>query len=550
MVLRLVFIAILLFLGACADLDFNNPTDPRNSSHPKDIDYGSFTDPRDGKSYKSIFIGNQTWMAENLNYDAGGYCVSCSIYGRLYNWGEATKVCPDGWHLPTIEEWMGLLSYASWTELKSEKGWETNEQGIDLYGFFALPGGSGSQYDDEDKTGYYGSWWSNSNANGGEAYFVSTYSYNDLVGSINDFYSVRCVKDQFCGSQVFNIETQVCDNNIVYNLCAGKMYNPAYQQCNNNIVETACGNGWYNENTQFCLNNNTYDLCNGKTYDPATQRCGTNHIVETACGNDWYDATNSNFRCTDKILESKCGTAWYILSTHFCHSDTIYPLCNGYEYDPTTQRCGTGSILEVKCGIEWYNPITSFCVGDAPYELCGGQTYDPATQRCGIGSILEVKCGTAWYNPLVYFCLGNTPYELCKGQIYDPATQRCGEDGILESKCGAVWYNPLTHSCIGNNVYERSSSSSAQSSSSNRSSSSSYSSSSYRSSSSSYNPYGHVNCDGYCIWEGTQCDRIATDPLGEWGGVVRDCEEAIWVCRQFSPSKQVYSDSNCKIPKS
>jgi len=116
---------------------------------------GTFTDPRDGKTYKTVKIGNQTWMAENLNYECEGSKfydndpANAEKYGRLYDWATAFKACPSGWHIPSKEEWRTLVDYAggfdiSGKELKARSGWRTNS-GTDAFGFSALPGGTFQQ---------------------------------------------------------------------------------------------------------------------------------------------------------------------------------------------------------------------------------------------------------------------------------------------------------------------------------------------------------------------------------------------------------------------
>ena len=188
---------------------------------------GTFTDSRDGKSYRWVQIGTQTWMGENLNYNASGSkCYnnsadSCAKYGRLYNWETAMNgasssslspsgvqgVCPAGWHLPSHDEWTTLENYVggastAGTKLKSSTGWNSSSgvpAGTDQYGFSALPGGN--YYPDEgfNVGGNNGYWWSAS-ATASTAWYRYMYYYYENVGRLNNsktyLLSVRCVQDE------------------------------------------------------------------------------------------------------------------------------------------------------------------------------------------------------------------------------------------------------------------------------------------------------------------------------------------------------------------
>ena len=170
-------------------------------------------------NFKTKKIGTQTWMAENLNCDAGvNLCYSnnpanCEKYGRLYSRETALTICPKGWHLPSEAEWDVLINYAggdtAGTKLKATSGWNDYEgesgNGTDDYGFSALPGGvcpystGAACYG----VGTQGNWWTATeggalDASHNRAIFRT--SRGDIImGSgalLNSYFaSVRCVQD-------------------------------------------------------------------------------------------------------------------------------------------------------------------------------------------------------------------------------------------------------------------------------------------------------------------------------------------------------------------
>jgi uncharacterized protein (TIGR02145 family) len=184
----------------------------RVGSCPITVSWGSMTDSRDCKEYKTVQINGQVWFAENLNYETGNSaCYSnqasnCATYGRLYDWETAMTACPSGWRLPSKNDWNTLVEasgghYAGRT-LKTVSGWNywegTSGNGMDNYGFSALPGGYGDSDGSFKSVSYEGYWWSADEDRSYNAYYQNmSYSSGNAYLDTNlkgRLHSVRCLQ--------------------------------------------------------------------------------------------------------------------------------------------------------------------------------------------------------------------------------------------------------------------------------------------------------------------------------------------------------------------
>jgi uncharacterized protein (TIGR02145 family) len=191
--------------------DISSVTSSSSASSSYTGSYGTLN--YEGKSYKTVEIGEQTWMAENLNYDAdGSKCydndpTNCEIYGRFYDWETAIVACPSGWHLPNYKEWTVLTNYVgdletAGTKLKAVGVWYGVDNNTDEFGFAALPGGYGLD-GNFNSVGAVGIWWSSDeisidiNKVFGSAMIMNSNSENvrQIGSSKTDLCNVRCVKD-------------------------------------------------------------------------------------------------------------------------------------------------------------------------------------------------------------------------------------------------------------------------------------------------------------------------------------------------------------------
>jgi uncharacterized protein (TIGR02145 family) len=200
----------------------------------------------DGNIYKTVKIGNQWWMAENLKVtrfndgssldfynfsdadslwsnatNASYTFFSDSILGKLYNYRvveNAKNIAPEGWHVPTDEDWKILeREIGMSTEESNALGWRGSDEanklvmeysqgwpsgvalfGTDEYGFAARPGGCRLFNGQWNYQGNVAFWWT-ATTNGNEAWYRYIDANQTRIFRQHTYkgygMSIRCVKN-------------------------------------------------------------------------------------------------------------------------------------------------------------------------------------------------------------------------------------------------------------------------------------------------------------------------------------------------------------------
>lgn len=197
-----------------------------------------FIDPRDGKKYYYTTIEGTSWMRVNLAYEGSGFPYDghellSDMIGRYYTWDEAMEACPEGWRLPSDEDWVNAAESAEEgrdfskgqifrdiaghfmqnVSINGIRMWEywpnvpvTNTLNLDIIPFGLASKINEDYYDfsnveKNDEYAYAAFWTSDSYNEDNAIYrYISNDAYNDIYAGIGYKNSIatpiRCVRDE------------------------------------------------------------------------------------------------------------------------------------------------------------------------------------------------------------------------------------------------------------------------------------------------------------------------------------------------------------------
>ncbi|NCA74983.1 MAG: hypothetical protein EOM90_01490 [Alphaproteobacteria bacterium] len=248
-----------------------------------------------GKTYNTIQIGTQCWLKENLDIGTlipvtqeqtnngiiEKFCFNnqetkCAVYGGLYEWDEMMQyltagnrgICPDGWVIPSVDDWNTMITFLGGQEVA---GGKLKESGISYWalpntgatnssGFTAMPGGYRFFGGTVHSIYYLARFWTRDEATPAASKFTRLINNDDdiVTSEIVKTYghSVRCIKDN-CTSYV---PVSVSINSSSIQVCSGEQVTLTATPVNGG---TAPSYQWNVNGTNAGTNSPTF------TYDPA-----------------------------------------------------------------------------------------------------------------------------------------------------------------------------------------------------------------------------------------------------------------------------------------
>jgi len=316
-----------------------------------------YKDSRDNQVYPSVKIGDQCWMAKNLNVGTTilgstsmadnslveKYCqmdneLNCAVYGGLYTWDEMMEyttipagqgICPAGWHIPTDADWCTLTTYLDATVECSESGWLGTDAGgkmkeagtshwlspntgaTNSSGFNGLPGGSHNYTGTFDNMTSFGFFWSSMQSGSGTAWYNYLHTNSATVarynGSKNSGFSVRCIlNDEAITSELTvtpaNHDVSTAQGSVTFNVSSNVSW----------IVEESVS--WFSLNPSSGSNDGAFTVGYEANTAPESR---SGEIIVTASGGNpvvtvtvTQAGTSSNFTCGQDLTDTRNGEVY------------------------------------------------------------------------------------------------------------------------------------------------------------------------------------------------------------------------------------------------
>ena len=484
----------------------------------------------DGNTYNTVAIGQQCWMKENLRttkcadgtsislctsssstnrcrYYPGGSNSNLNAYGYVYNWpavmygcqsstanpSGVQGLCPDGWHVPSNQEWTQLTTYVKGQTdnccggdqqsiakaLASTGNWTSNSISCAVgdyapnnnnTGFSALPAG-----DHSGNVGVAANYWSSMGANN-TAYAIQLTSMSSVVtvnpdAAKENGYSVRCVHNTPIEAGVSQMVTtsNVSDITTTTAICRGTVNSASgftisergvcWSQMPNPNVEGShqagnSGTGTFSVTITGFQPGTTYYVRAYAMTSTGTAVYGNTQTFTTqpdasACGTATITDYDNNPYSTVKIGE-QCWLKENLRTTHYADGTNVNydtPLAGtteyGYLYNWLAVMHGASSSSSNPSGIRGICPIGWHVPSNAEWTQLTQYVSSQGSCVCGnsTSSIAKALAAatTSWTASTTECAVGNDPSSNnCTGFSAMPAGY-WSSSYILSGSCANFW---------------------------------------------------------------------------------------------------------------